>query len=93
MSSVIPEAGEVETIFGLSNPYDAALGYGPLDGDELYFWNGSGFQSVVFDSTMPTGFGDAADVNPVPEPQLGVGQGFIFDDTNPALNFSQSCSP
>jgi hypothetical protein len=68
------------------NVYNASQGQGPLDGNQLYIWNGSSFTVYTFDSLKATGFGNISDTgSPVatgvalPTPTLNPGQ-FVFID-------------
>ena len=78
-SSIIPFGGGITTSLQFTNVS------GALDGTVISQPNivgGSihGFIQSVFDSSMATGFGDASDLNPVSEPQIPVGGGFIFNN-------------
>jgi len=53
---------------------------GALDGAVLSFFNGTSFSQVTFDSSMPTGFGDAADINPAPTPIIAPGTSFYINN-------------
>ncbi|HEY5503881.1 MAG TPA: hypothetical protein VIK28_01890 [Sedimentisphaerales bacterium] len=53
---------------------------GQLDGAYLYQWNGSGYAVDTFDSGMPTGFGDAADLVSVPTPVINPGVAFFINN-------------
>jgi hypothetical protein len=72
VSSYVPLAGGISSDLGLVNQN------GALDMDTLTFWTDTGPQTVMFDSTMPTGFADMFDNYSVPEPQVAVGQAFEF---------------
>jgi hypothetical protein len=81
VGSPAPLAGGVSTVLQLTNPG------GVLDGDAVQTMvrnpSGSvkGFSSFNFDSAAGTGFSDSGG-NPIPEPQIAVGQGFFFDNVN-----------
>jgi len=62
----VPGGNSVTNIF--QNPYNAAAGGGPFDGDQVYIWNGHGFTIFTFDSTLSTGLGDAQDIDGIPQP-------------------------
>ena len=80
VASKIPVGGGVSSVLQLTNPG------GILDGSTLQIPNINasgqflGYTIVTFDSSFGSGFGDANDVNPVPEPIIPVGTGFIFDN-------------
>jgi opacity protein-like surface antigen len=96
VSSKLPIGGGVSTVLQLTNTIVA--GAGILDGATIYLPNINpttgaflGYQIVTFDSSQPTGFGDAQDINPVAEPVIPVGTGFIFNNnTGKALTWNQS---
>ncbi len=59
---------------------------GQLDGANLYVYNGHKFTVLTFDSTMPTGFGDASDSTAAPTPVVDPGTTFyINNNTGVAL--------
>jgi hypothetical protein len=86
LSSEIPVSGGVNSVLGLSNPFNPGTQIGPLDGDWLYVFNGTGYTGAMYDSDPDdyppgqfTGFTDG-DGHSVPEPQLTVGMGLIFSN-------------
>jgi hypothetical protein len=96
VSPVIPVAGGVSSVAGLTNVLSAGPGTGNLDGEYLLFpviTGGAihGYTTYTIDSTQPTGFADAADLNPEPEPQVPVGGGFFFNNVlNTTVTWIQS---
>jgi len=90
VASKISVGGRVSTDIGLVNTG------GVLDGALLYIPNISngnflGYTIVTFDSGQPTGFGDAQDINSVPEPVIPVGTGFIvFNNTGTPYSWVQT---
>jgi hypothetical protein len=74
------------------------LQQGPLDGDQVLtpiITSGGalkGYNTVTFDSTLSTGFGDAKDTDgiAVPEPIIPVGGGFLLDNVYTTLTWQQS---
>ena len=60
------------------NPYSAAAGQGPLDGDQVYIWNGAGFHILTLDSTLSTGLGDAGDTDGVAQPVPTINPGTLI---------------
>jgi hypothetical protein len=88
--SVVPFGGGITTALQFTNN-------GALDGTVIsqpHIVGGAihGFVQTVFDSGMTTGFGDASDLNPAPEPQIQVGSGFIYNNNagNGTINWVQS---
>lgn len=86
LASKIPVAGGISSALGLTNT--VVGGAGILDGTTLYIptiSNGTfqGYNVVTFDAGQPTGFGDSADNNPVSEPVIPAGSGFIFNNNTP----------
>jgi hypothetical protein len=77
IGSPAPLAGGVSTVLQLTNPG------GAIDGDAVLVAVGaiSGYAASAFDSASGTGFSDQGG-NPIPEPQIAVGQGFFFDNLN-----------
>jgi hypothetical protein len=81
VGSPAPLAGGVSTVLQLTNPG------GVNDGDAVQTMvrtaGGAvkGFSPANFDSAAGTGFSDAGG-NPIPEPQIAVGQGFFYDNVN-----------
>jgi hypothetical protein len=74
-------------VLQLTNPGGVVgTGGGALDGALLYFPNinaaGSflGYNIITIDSYWSTGFGNFLDSAAVPEPQVPIGTGFIFDN-------------
>jgi len=70
---------------------------GTLNGATVYIPNINasgaflGYSIVTYDNGQTTGFGDAQDNNPVAEPVIPVGTGFIFNNnTGVALSWVQS---
>lgn len=91
VASKVPVSGGVSSVLGLTNTA------GALDGTLLYIPNINasgqflGYNIVTFDSTQPTGFGDSADLNPVAEPAVNAGTGFIFfNNTSSTFQWAQS---
>lgn len=88
-ASTIPVGGGVSSVLQLPNN-------GSLDGSLINIPNISGgsvhgFTTITIDSTMSTGFADAADINPVPEPTIPVGSGFFLQNiTSGSVNWVQS---
>ena len=79
VSSILPVAGGVTSVLGLTNSA------GALDGTQLYIpnivsGNVNGYTTITFDSGFASGFGDASDLNQVSEPTIQVGAGFIFNN-------------
>jgi len=81
--------GDIVTNLMLANPYNAGLGFGPLDGCKVLVpnYNGAGilvsYTSYVFDSNpsdTPTGFTDN-NGSPLPAPTFKVGSGVFFNNT------------
>jgi len=62
------------------NVYNAGAGQGPLDGDQVYLWNGAGFTIYTLDSTLATGLGDSGDVDGIAKtaPPVNPGQMIFF---------------
>jgi hypothetical protein len=105
LGSTLPLAGGITTL-GFANPNvdpsGATSTYGPLDGSliETLKTSSSGqatgykvsyFDSITTDTT--TGFTDQK-ANPVPEPQITVGQGFFFvNGTGVNFNWTQILNP
>ncbi len=93
LGSPAPLAGGVSTVLGLTNSG------GTIDGDGIQLMTRTptgavqGFNTSSFDSTSTTGFSDALG-NPIPEPQIAVGQGFFFDNLNAtAVTWKQVLNP
>jgi hypothetical protein len=89
-SSVLPVGGGISSVLDL--PHN-----GSLDGALINIpiinaaGNFAGFHTVTIDSSFPTGFADAGDVNGVPEPQIPVATGFFLNNnTGNAINWIQS---
>jgi len=79
-SSIVPQAGGLDTTLGLDNTVVGTDGdgnpVGQLDGDVCFVWtpNGTGggsYVSSTADATTPGGWAPS-------EPQLNVGQGFFY---------------
>ncbi len=77
-SSIVPQAGGLDTTLGLDNTVTGVDGdgnpVGLLDGDVCFVWTagpGGGYVSSTADATTPGGWAPA-------EPQLNVGQGFFY---------------
>jgi len=89
LASALPVGGGISSVLGL--PAD-----GSLDGSiiNIPIINGSGniagFTQITIDSGQSTGFGNASDTAAVPEPQIPVGTGFLFQNTAGAENWVQS---
>jgi hypothetical protein len=64
----------------LTNTIDNSSG--ALNGCYLYTFTGTHFNVVTFDNGFATGFGDAADLNPVPTPVIAPGTGFIINNNS-----------
>jgi len=86
-SSILALGGGITSSLQFSNVL------GAIDGTVVYVPNiyGNpaavhGYNVYTFDSSLNTGFGDAADVNAVAEPQIPVGSGFIYDNNAGAGN-------
>ena len=97
VSSKLPIAGGLESVLGFTNVYNASLGYGPLDGDQIYIPNivggqFKGYKITTIDSTESTGYGDQYDTpnHAQPEPVIPVGGGFIFNNVNSTTVWVQS---
>jgi hypothetical protein len=89
VGSPAPLAGAVISVLQLVNTG------GALDGDAIKTAVGhiSGFASANFDSTSGTGFSDNS-ANPIPQPNIAVGQGFFFDNLNAAaVTWTQVLNP
>ena len=91
VASKIAVGGGATTVLQMSNPG------GILDGSTLQIPNINaagqflGYNVFTFDSGFPSGFGDASDANPAPEPQIPVGTGFIFNNlSGSTYNWIQS---
>jgi len=79
LGSPLPLAGGVISTLQFANT-------GSYDGDSIQIavtagGNVKGFRTSYFDSTQTTGFSDSLG-NQAPEPQIGIGQGFFFDNAN-----------
>ncbi len=89
IGSPTPFAGGLKTVLQFANP-------GTYDGDAAQILSGGKFGAVFFDSTSSTGFSNSGGT-PVPEPQIAVGQGFIFDNEvgplSPPITWSQVFNP
>ena len=97
VSSKLSIGGGLSSVLQLSNPVNPSTGYGPLDFTTVYIPNINasgvflGYNVVTFDSYWTTGFGNSADNAQVAEPQIPVGQGFIFNNnTGAAVKWIQS---
>jgi hypothetical protein len=83
-SSVLPIAGGISSVLGLTNSA------GALDGTFIYLPNinaaGSflGYNIVQFDSSQTTGFANAADTAAVAEPVISVGASFLLNNESGA---------
>jgi len=92
LGSPTPFAGGVRTALQFANPG------GSLDGNailQLVTQAGQprGFNPSYFDSSQPSGFSDSGGAQ-VPEPQIPVGGGFLFDNqVGPAVNWTQIFNP
>jgi len=93
LGSPAPLAGGVSTVLQLTNSG------GAIDGDSIQIMTRTpagavkGFTPANYDSTSATGFSDSLG-NPIPEPQIGVGQGFFFDNLNAAaVTWKQVLTP
>jgi hypothetical protein len=80
LGSKFPVGGGISSVLGLTN--DAA---GDLDGSYVLVPNivGGiihGYSQSVYSSASPTGFKNASGSANVPEPQITVGQGFLFSN-------------
>jgi len=62
------------------NVFDAGLGYGPYDGNQLLIWNRAGFHWDVYvlDSTKPSGFSVGG--NAAPAPIITAGLGYLYNN-------------
>jgi hypothetical protein len=98
LSSKFPIGGGISSVLNLTN-YNIGTVQNPsgvLDGATIYLPKisaglFSGYSIVTFDITQPGGFGDSADNNPVSEPIIPVGSGFIiYNNTGAAYNWIQS---
>jgi len=67
----------------LTNTIDNSSGN--YNGAYLYTYNGHSFDQITFDNTMATGFGDAADLNPVPTPTFNPGTAFYINNNTGLL--------
>jgi len=63
------------------NVFDAGLGYGPYDTDQLLIWNGHSWDVKVLDSTKATGFANLANAQ-IPAPILSGGMGYLYNNQN-----------
>jgi len=92
IGSPIPYSGGVSTSLGFANPNATQGGSyaGPLDGSSVEFLRVTaggaplGYKVVDFDSETTdttTGFTDTGG-NPVPEPQITIGEGFFFQSAS-----------
>jgi hypothetical protein len=102
ISSKLPVAGGISSVLNMTNIYDPAQGFGPLDGNIVYVPNiapggFTGYTEYVFDSLKSTGFGDKTDYNSpqadgtaLPEPIIPVGGGFFMDNVNAVFTWAQS---
>jgi hypothetical protein len=90
LGSPLPFRGGITSILGFTNYA------GALDGNAIMKLKTTasgvpkGFEPAYFDSTQPsTGFSDSGG-NPVPEPQIDLGEGFLFDNmVGPAVTWTQ----
>jgi len=89
-SSVLPIGGGISSVLQLVNPG------GNLDGCLVLIpniVNGAihGYAQTAFDSSSGTGFSNPNNGNPLPEPQIGVGQSFLFsNETGAPIDWVQS---
>lgn len=86
ISPVIPVGGGLTSVCGFTNVLSAGPGTGNLDGDYVNvpaITNGviHGYIQYTVDSTQPTGYADPSDSFAVPEPQIPVAGGFLFNNT------------
>jgi hypothetical protein len=95
LASKLPIGGGITSVLGFTNVVTA--GAGALDGDPIYIpvikanGNPGGFITVIFDSTLSSGFGDPTDSFSTNEPVIPVGTGFFFGNGNAApINWVQS---
>jgi hypothetical protein len=89
-SSVLPIGGGISSTLELSNPGGAIDGSIVLIAN-IVGGNIHGYTSTAFDSTSPTGFSNPSTFAQVPEPQINVGQGFLFSNQSGApINWVQS---
>jgi hypothetical protein len=83
-SSVLPIAGGISSVLGLTNSA------GALDGTFLYLPNINaagtflGYNIVQFDSSQTTGFANSSDSAAVPEPVLSVGASLLINNQSGA---------
>jgi hypothetical protein len=81
ISSKLPVGGGISSALGLSNDSN-----GDLDGSIVYIPNIGvdgqvhGYNQVAYSSGSPSGFVNAATAAVVPEPQIPVGGGFLFNN-------------
>jgi hypothetical protein len=82
-SSILPIGGGISSVLQLADvggAIDGCLVLTPnIVGGAIH-----GYTQVQFDSTSPTGFSDPVSSAQKPEPQIGVGQGFLFSNTSGA---------
>jgi len=96
LAPVIPVGGGISSVDGFTNVLTAGPGTGNLDGDYIEIPNFvgghvHGYTTITIDSTQSTGFADATDSTAVPEPQIPVAGGFLFNNANgTTINWIQS---
>ena len=102
LGSMLPYAGGISSTLGMLNP-NPTQATGPLDGCSIQILKVSatgqalGYSVAQFDSLTDdttTGFTDPS-ANAIPEPQIKIGQGFIFDQGSPlgTYNWTQILNP